>query len=177
MEKHLRSNTLVSNWDLLLILVVAVFSALVPLFIHLFPYSGATPLGAVLLPMFYLPFIALVFFRLRVAFVAAILAPFINYMITGNPALGIVSLLSFELAIFTLVASQFLKNSNVKWITAPLSYVVTKGISSLVVAVGIFNVGVTSADFFSLSIINGLPGILVLLLINVAVVYIWKNKR
>jgi len=82
---------------------VLAFSILIPFLIHFIPVSG-NPAGAVLLPIFIAPFIAVVFFRLNVAVIAALLSPVLNYLLTGNPVYGIVGIITLELVLFVFIA-------------------------------------------------------------------------
>ena len=80
------------------------------------------PVGAYLLPMFYIPFIALVAYRLPVALIVALLAPPLNFLLTGNPQWGLMGILTIELVLFTLLAYVLMLQGKVKWIAAPLAY-------------------------------------------------------
>ena len=76
---------------------------LLPILVHLIPFSGATPLGAYLLPMFIAP-LAAAFYLSPVGLVmAALLAPVINHALTGMPAAAILPGMMAELALFSLI--------------------------------------------------------------------------
>lgn len=155
------------------IVVILIVACILPLFIHIIPPINGTPIGALLLPMFYVPFIAIVFYRLHVGLVAAALAPFINFMITGNPQWQTVIIFSFELVVFTLIAYLLLKDS-FKWIAAPLSFVFTKIFSSCLLM--LIPLLVSPVDYFFTSVSNGTPGIIVLGIINLGALWFYKLK-
>lgn len=157
----------------LTILVLGVTVA-IPFLVHLIPFSDSVPIGAKLLPMFYAPLAAMILFRFQVAFVAAVLAPFINFALTGQPILEITLLLSLELGLFSVFVYFLLQGRMLKWIAAPLAYLLAKVISSLMI--GWFPIEMTSLDFWTTSIYNGLPGLLILLGLNILVLRLWKSK-
>lgn len=139
-----------------------------PIAIHLIPPYNGIPIGAYLLPMFYIPFLALVWYRLPVAIIAASLAPLLNFLVTGNPQWGFMTILILELVIFTLLAYWMLKG-NLKWVAAPLSYIGAKVVSSVLLLV-IPLLDTAPLNFFTASITNASLGLMILLLINVLAV-------
>lgn len=145
-----------------IVLVAAVFF---PFFVHLIPPQNGIPIGAFLLPMFYIPFIALFAYTWKVALPIAFLAPSLNFLITGNPNWEFLTVLTLELVLFTGIAYSMLKGNWSKWAAAPLGYLGAKIISSLLLNV-IPMVSSVPWDFFLSSITRALPGIGVLLLIN-----------
>ncbi len=157
-------------------LVVTVCTLLLPIIFHMFPPIYGTPVGALFLPIFYAPFVALIFYRPHVGLLAGIIAPFLNHLITGQPALHIASVLSFELVLFVLIAAYLLKIMKGYFITAPLAYLLTKILSSSALAVfGWVPYNMSGTDFFVNSISNGIGGIIILGLINYFAVKI-KSK-
>ncbi|WP_158856541.1 hypothetical protein [Lunatibacter salilacus] len=136
-----------------------------PIIVHLIPPYNGIPIGAYLLPMFYIPFVALVWYRLPVAIIVAALAPILNFTLTGNPNWGFMAILTTELILFTFLAYLMLKG-NLKWVAAPLSYIGAKVISSvLLLAIPILDTD--PFNFFMGSLTTAAPGILILFLINV----------
>lgn len=146
-----------------------------PIIIHLIPSYNGIPIGAYLLPMFYIPFVALVWYRLPVAFIVAALAPILNFTLTGNPNWGFMAILTTELILFTLLAYLMLKG-NVKWVAAPLSYIGAKVFSSIML-VAIPVLDVAPFQFFMASLTNAAPGILILLLISILAVKYRPNNN
>jgi len=102
---------------------VLVFSVLLQVLIHLIP-SGNVPAGAYLLPLFYAPFIAVLFFRLQVGIVVALLSPLCNYLITGNPVPELLGVITIELVAFVLLSNwqqvclrvRSKNNSSIPWL-------------------------------------------------------------
>lgn len=151
-------------------------TSMLPLLIHLIPPYQGTAVGAILLPMFYVPFIAVVFFRLHVGLLAAALAPVLNFLLTGNPQWQIVVVLSFELVAFTLIAHRLLQVKGVRWMAAPVSYLITKVISSGALLLAPLISDTRPLDFFLSSVSNGIPGIFMLWLINVIIFWYQQHR-
>jgi hypothetical protein len=145
-----------------LILMAAVFF---PFVIHLIPPHNGFSIGAYLLPMFYIPFIALFLYNWKVALPIAILAPLINFLVTGNPNWGFLVVLTLELVLFTGIAFLLLNHTTLKWTAAPFGYIGAKIISSLLLFV-IPIMPAAPMEFFLGSLSRALPGIGILLLLN-----------
>ena len=134
--------------------------------IHLIPPYNNTPLGAILLPMFFAPLVAVVFFRLHVALLAGILGPVFNYLITGSPAPEIVSLLTIELMVFVFVSSFILQFKKINIAAAPISIILAK-LSSWLIALAFPVIGSFTTGFFIQSLVNAIPGIFILFILNI----------
>jgi membrane-associated HD superfamily phosphohydrolase len=148
-------------------LIITACTLLLPFIFHLFPPIYNTPIGALFLPIFYAPFVALVFYRTHVGLLAGALAPLINHLVTGQPILHVASVLSFELVIFVLIAAFLLKTLNGYFITAPLAYLLTKVVSSIsLTIIDWVPYNLSGTDFFVNSISNGIGGIIILGIIN-----------
>lgn len=147
-----------------------------PILVHLAPPFNGIPMGAYLLPMFYMPIVALIAYRLPVALIVAALAPPINFLISGNPHWGLMGMLTFELVIFTLMSYVFLLQGIIKWIAAPLAYLGTKTISSAVL-IFIPLIDASPVQFFSTSLSNAVVGIVILFVINVLCLKYLPNQR
>ncbi|MDH3651165.1 MAG: hypothetical protein OEQ53_15880 [Saprospiraceae bacterium] len=174
MNANSRSIAFPKLGDFSLTMIVLVVAVAIPFFVHLIPYSGSVPIGAKLLLMFFAPLVAIILFRFQVAFVAAILAPIANYVLTEQPVLELSLLLSLELGLFTAFVYFLLQSKILRWIAAPLAYLGAKLFSSLVI--GWLPLEMTSTEFWLTSVSNGLPGILILLAINLLALQLWKNK-
>jgi hypothetical protein len=123
--------------------------------------------------MFYIPFIAVFFLGLPIGLVVAASAPMLNYFISGSPNWEFMAILGFELILFSVFAFLLLQ-TNWKLVSAPLSYVLAKIFSStLLVFIPLLQV--SPMDFFSNSLSNAAPGILVLFIINWILIKKWKN--
>ncbi len=142
---------------------------LTPFFVHLFPPIGNVPLGAQLLPMFYAPFIAVIFFRKHVALLAALLAPTLNYLITGFPSVQLVTILTFELLLFVQIVSLLNNYEKLAYVKAPLAYVLTKIVSSTLLLTAPDLIGTSGFDFFLTSVSTASLGLVVLLIISIVV--------
>lgn len=137
---------------------------LLPFIVHSF---GGPPVGARWLPLFYAPFLAAMLFHPLVSLSAGMITPFLNHLVTGSPALPIAVILSFELAVFSTVAYQFSRRWPSFWGAAPLAYILAKVASLVLLAVWPNQlVPATPWQFFTTSLMNAWPGLLVLLAIN-----------
>jgi hypothetical protein len=152
------------TWLITTSLVMA-FAVLIPFLVHLRPPHNGIPMGAYFLPMFYMPFIALVWFQWRVALPVALIAPLLNFLVTGNPQWGFLAVLTLELLFFTGFAFLLLSNSIMKWIAAPLSYLGAKAVSSFTLLF-VPLMPNEPLDFFMNSVYYAVPGLMVLTLIN-----------
>ena len=147
-----------------------------PILVHLAPPYNGFPMGAYLLPMFYMPIVALIAYRLPVALLLAILAPPLNFLISGNPHWGLMAMLTLELVIFTLLAYVFLLQRIIKWIAAPLAFLGAKTISSALL-IFIPLIEANPGQFFSTSLNNATIGILILLAINIVCLKYLPNQE
>ncbi|PRY85454.1 hypothetical protein [Mongoliibacter ruber] len=145
-----------------LILITAV---IFPFVIHLIPPHNGFSIGAYILPMFYIPFIALFWYGWKIALPVAILAPIINFLISGNPQWGFLTILTLELILFTGIAFLLLRRETFKWIAAPFGYIGAKVISCLLLFV-IPIMPAAPMEFFLGSLSRALPGLGILLLLN-----------
>ncbi len=137
----------------------------VPFALHLVPWSGERAIGVYLVPMFWTAFVAVYFYGLRVGLVVALFAPAVNLAITGLPALERLSLVSFELTLFTLIAWLGVRRVPAWWVVAPLAWVVARiGYTLLQVLLG--SARHADAGYFLESVVRTLPGLAVLLAIN-----------
>ena len=148
-------------------IIVLAFSVLIPFLIHFVPVAG-TPAGAVLLPIFIAPFAAIVFFRLNTGLIAALLSPVLNYLITGNPVYGTVGIITFELVLFVLISSLLIKFNPIKYIAAPVSVIISMFTVQLIFS---------PAGHFTVVLTAGLPGIILISLINILILSFAKNSK
>ncbi|MFH1046276.1 MAG: hypothetical protein V1727_04850 [Candidatus Omnitrophota bacterium] len=149
----------VAYWQVKETLLVLAFSIITPFFIHLIPSNDTLPLGARLLPMFYAPVVAVVLLKPYTPFAISLLSPVLNYVITGHPVLEKVFPLSAELLIFSLCLYILQRMKKGMRYAAVWAYCIT--------------VLITQRLFIQTLFIS-LPGIAVLLLLNLILV---KNKR
>jgi hypothetical protein len=144
--------------------VTVALTMLLPFIVHSF---GGPPVGARWLPLFYAPFLAAMMFHPLVSLTAGVITPFLNHMITGSPVLPVAIILSFELAVFSVVAYQFTHRRPAFWGAAPLAYILAKVASLMLLAIWPGQlVTATPWQFFTTSLMNAWPGLLVLMAIN-----------
>ena len=124
-------------------------------------------MGAILLPMFYVPLIALLFYRTHVAVIVALLAPVINYLLTGLPHWQFMTLLGFELLVFTLIANRLLHSVVMAWVAAPLAFLLAKIIATSILFFIPLLESAMPLLYLRNSLSNAIPGILLLWVINV----------
>lgn len=141
---------------------------LIPLLVHLFPVSGPTPIGAILLPIFYAPLLAAWLFHPAVGILASLLMPLINFAFTGMPVLPVAILMTVELVVFSL-ALQLLKQRWPKfWPNALLAFALGK-LAAALLLVFVPLLPAPPLAYFTSSLVNAWPGLLILLALNVAI--------
>ncbi len=161
---------IVRKTQLLATLAMTALGFLLPFAIHFFPTFQGTPIGAMFIPMFYMPFIASLFFRFHVGFIAAALAPVLNYAITGHPTVNLVTILTIEMSAFVFVAFILNQHKIIKYVSAPLSYLIVKVFSFALLLVIPSLITVPPAKFFINSVSTAVPGIIILFLLNLILV-------
>lgn len=148
--------------------VILVAAICMPMLTHLIPVQSSTPMGAMLLPIFYAPFIALIFFRFHVALIPALLAPVVSHFITGHPAMHLLPVMTTELVMFVGIAYLLLnKAGKLAWVAAPLAYIAAKAGSMLLLTIFPSLLNIAPLDFAIASIGNAIVGIGILLVINI----------
>lgn len=150
---------------------------LLPFLVHLIPIGGAVPVGARLLPIFYAPLLAVWFFQPGVALFASLLMPFINHALTGMPTFNVAIILSVELTVFSLTLIALKQRWPRLPVAAPLLAVL---IGKLVSMLLLFIVPLVPASpwyFFSQALVNALPGLLILLALNLALTRLLPHER
>ncbi|WP_209330445.1 hypothetical protein [Lunatimonas salinarum] len=146
-----------------------------PILIHFIPPYQGIPIGAYLLPMFYIPLVALWLSGWRTAIAITVLAPLVNFLLTGSPQSGIMGMLTLEVLLFTGVAALWM-NTGVRWAAGPLSYLGAKILSSTLLILWPI-LPATPWEFFTNSLQNGAPGILILFFINIALAKFAPRQR
>ena len=140
---------------------------LLPPVLHLLPSFGGVPTGARLIPLFYAPLVAAVFFSLPVALMVALFPPIFNFLAFGRPTLFSASVLTFELAVY-VTALQLLTRRvpALCWWLGLSAYAAAKTLSVLLLlilgALSIYK-GVEPVSFLRASVGNAWPGLIVLL--------------
>jgi len=154
------SNSFLRNLQIVETIILLVGSVLFQFLIHIIPSSG-TPLGAVLLGMFFAPLIAVVFFKAHTAFIVGIISPVLNYFITGFPRAEILPLMTIELFLFVSLLYLFFNISRIKKISALFAVIVSIALSFPIAS--LFS-GYSGSLLSSLT--TAIPGILLLTLLN-----------
>ncbi len=146
-------------------------AGLLPFLIHLLPWSGARPLGAHLLPMFWATFVASYFYGPKVGVLVGLFAPGVNLVITGLPAWKFLGLMSVELTLYALVTAWAVRRLPWFILLAPLGYLVARlATTTLQLALGVFGDGVAPLAFLAQAVTTSLAGLVVLTAINTALV-------
>ena len=104
--------------------VILGLTLLFPFLIHLLPSWDDSPLGAHLLPIFYAPLGALLMGRMGIVIISSALAPWINHVLLGQPAVPMAVVLCLELGIFGLVGGALMKRHLPFPVIGPLAYLV-----------------------------------------------------
>jgi len=136
---------------------------LLPIIVHLIPFSGAQPLGAYLLPMFIAPLVAALYVSPVGLIFAVILAPIINNTLTGMPQIPMLYFVTSELIVFSMIVfwivqkrKMFLGFSALAFLVAKLAVMVPK----VLVLSGSLALPVIGQNLAGLAI--SIPGILIL---------------
>jgi hypothetical protein len=154
------SNSVIRNLQVVETIVLLAASVLFQFLVHLIPSSG-TPLGAVLLAMFFAPLVAVIFFKAHTALIVGILSPVLNYFITGSPKAEILPLMTIELVLFVSCLYLFFSISMLKKIGAVFAIIISITLSTFIVSLfGNYNGNVLD------SLTTAVPGILLLSLLN-----------
>lgn len=110
-----------------------VLSLLFPFLIHLLPVPDDSRLGARLLPMFYAPLLAALLGRTPSAFGVALLAPWVNWLLTGHPVPRTAVVMTLQLVVFVAALRLLLARLGPRWYLAAPAYLLGLG-ASLVAA-------------------------------------------
>lgn len=150
-------------------LVTIAFTVALPFVIHLLPPVGGTPMGAILLPLFIAPFVALYLFHPAAALVAALVTPLLNRSLTGQPTAEMTIMLTIELTVFGLAALLLMNRWPRSVVNAPLAYLVAKVVAAVVLSVTAL-IPALPLGYLTGSVVNALPGLALLLVVNLLVV-------
>lgn len=150
-------------------LVTTALAVALPVVVHLLPPVGTVPMGAVLLPLFIAPFVAVFLFHPAAALGASLVTPSLNRALTGQPTAEMATLLTIELCAFTLVA-LFLRRA---WprsvLSAPLAYLAAKLVAAAVLSFSAL-IPALPLGYLTTSVVNALPGLALLVVVNLLVV-------
>lgn len=149
-------------------LLTVAAALLLPLFFHLLPASDGPPLGARLLPIFYAPLLAAVFFHPAVALTAALSAPALNHLLTGRPTPDMAMFLTLELLLFVGVVLLAKGRMPRLPVVAPVAYVLAHLVAGTVLG--------RPWEMSLASLTMALPGMGVLFVLNVLVDLIQRRE-
>lgn len=147
--------------------VLLVLSLLFPFMIHLLPVPDDTRLGPRLLPMFYAPLLGALLGRTRSAVAVALVAPWLNWILTTHPAPRGAVVMTVQLVVFVAVIRAGIARLGPRFYLAVPAYLI--GIlASMLLLLGFpaLNGGRPVLAWASTTVTMALPGVAVLLLIN-----------
>ncbi len=107
---------------------LAVVAWLVPLLVHLAPWSGTRPLGVYVLPVFWTTFVAVYFYGALPGLAVGLVTPLVNLALTGLPALASVGSMGLEVAFFSLGAALVVSRWPAFWFPAPLAWLAAQAL-------------------------------------------------
>lgn len=139
-----------------------------PYLIHLLPPVNGVQAGARLLPIFYAPFLVVTIFNLRIGIVASIIAPFLNFLLMGRPSFEMSILLAIQILLFCVFTDRAFRSWPRSVVIAPGAYLLALFTSSLLLIAWPL-VQVPWWQYVGSSAANGVPGLLILLALNVLV--------
>lgn len=147
--------------------ILLALSVMFPFMIHILPLPEDTRWGPRLLPMFYAPLLAAIWGRTSSALLIALLAPWVNRLLTGHPATATATVMMVELLGFVVALRLLLAQIGPRWFLAAPAYFAGKAIALLIVAIapGLI-AGRPALDWAAQSIVLALPGVAILVLIN-----------
>jgi hypothetical protein len=147
--------------------VLLALSVMFPFMIHIIPVPEDSQWGPRLLPMFYAPLLAALCGRVRSAVVVALLAPWLNWLLTSHPTPPMAVVTMVELSGFVLVVRLLLAGVGPRWYLAAPAYLA--GMVAAAVVAGLFPAligGRPALAWAARCIVTGEPGIVILLAIN-----------
>lgn len=146
--------------------IVLSLSLVIPFLIHLIPSPTTSPIGAYLIPLFFVPVIASFSFNKWMVSIASAVAPFVYSLINGLPTLEMSIILCAELFLFTHFLYMLRSISKLNFALPVISFLSSKAI----LALGIFIFGSTLysnafSNYLIGTTITALPGIILLVVL------------
>lgn len=150
--------------------ILLALSLMFPFMIHILPVPDDARLGPRLLPMFYAPLLAALLGRTGSALTVSLVSPWLNWVITSHPVPPMAAVMTVQLLVFVLCLRLMLARLGLRWFLAAPAYFGAMVATTLVMAVFPELIGSRPViAWLAQSITIGLPGVGVLLLINVLV--------
>jgi uncharacterized membrane protein len=138
----------------------------VPFLVHLIPWTGVRPIGAYLLPMFWMAFIATFLYGARIGALVGVFVPVLNVILTGLPDPVRVGSTVTELVVFAVLASLLLARVPRLLLAGPLAYVAAKVASALLVAGARGDLSGLAPAALGASLARAVAGLSVLLVVH-----------
>jgi hypothetical protein len=143
--------------------VLLALSLLFPFLIHVLPIPGDARVGPRLLPMYYAPLLAVLLGRTSTALLVAVLAPWLNWALTGHPPPPVGAVMTVELTGFAVVLRLLLARHGLQWWFAVPAFVAGKLVATALVALAPGLIGGRAALAWAVqSSATGLPGVAIL---------------
>jgi len=150
--------------------IVLALSVMFPFLIHVLPVPETSRLGARLLPMFYAPLLAALWGRMATAWLCALLAPGLNWALTGHPAPPGTYAMMIQLLVFVVVVRGLLLRTGLRWFVAIPAYLAGMIMAMLVsFVIPALIGGRPPVTWLAQSVLMSLPGVALLVLITGAV--------
>ncbi|MBX3738881.1 MAG: hypothetical protein KF715_19465 [Candidatus Didemnitutus sp.] len=160
-----------ASWRETLVLMAVAW--LVPVLVHLIPWSGPRPLGVHLLPAFWTAFLAVYLYGAGVGVLVALVVPVVNALTTGLPVSDRVLAMSVELAAYVAFAALAVRRWPSLRVTAPLAWLPAYALVLAVQwVVPSFGPQRNPLEHFAATLVQVWPGLVVLLVLNVALVHL-----
>lgn len=160
------------TWRCTICLVLAAW--LVSLAVHHLPWGGASPLAEHLLPAFWVAFVAVYLFGAAGGLVTALTIPLLNLVALEQPVFESAGQLALELAVFSVLTGLAVQRWPALRLTAPLAWLPAK----LLVLALVWALPVSApGGEFATVVVAALPGLGVLLVLNVALVMLLPKDR
>ena len=147
--------------------ILLTLSGIFPFLIHVLPVPEDARLGPRLLPIFYAPLLAALLGRMRSAWIVAVAAPWLNWLLTAHPAPRSVPVVTLQLLTFVFVLRVLVVRVGARWFLALPAYLFCMVTAALAAVIFPSLIGGSAAfDWAARSVTLGLPGIAILVLIN-----------
>src|ERR1035437_8171082 len=147
--------------------IVLALSVLFPLMIHILPVPDDARLGLRLLPMFYAPLLAALLGRLRSAFIVALAAPWLNWLLTTHPTPPTAVVTMLQLLVFVGMVRLLLAKIGSSWFLAAPAYFAWMAAAAVLTTLAPALIGGRPVlAWAAQSVSVGLPGVASLIFIN-----------
>ncbi len=147
--------------------ILLTLSVMFPFLLHVLPVPESSRLGARLLPMFYAPLLAALWGRRQTAWLVALLAPWLNWILTRHPSPPGAIMMMIELLVFVAVVPRLLAAPAPRWLVAIPAYLA--GMVVAMEAAALFPVLIDNrppVGWLGQSLVLTLPGVAVLVLLT-----------